>query len=125
MDVTPLVAEGRQVIHAYREGGFSIAGALWHGPVIVLPDRTVAWPSGPGGVITIESLQVVIEATPRVETLILGTGRSFTLADPALRAALRAHGIIVESMATPSACRTFNVLLVEDRRVAAALLPVV
>lgn len=125
MDVTPLVAEGRQVIHAYREGGFSIAGTVWQGPVIVLPDRTVAWVPDAGGTISIESLQVVIDAVPRVETLILGTGRQFALADPALRTALRARGIVVEAMATPSACRTFNVLLVEDRRVAAALLPVV
>jgi uncharacterized protein len=124
MDVTPLVAEGRQVIHAYREGGFSIAGTLWHGPVIVLPDRTVAWQQRSAATLSIESLQVVLDATPRVETLIVGTGSRFTLVAPALRAALRDHGIIIEAMATPPACRTFNVLLVEDRRVAAALLPV-
>ena len=42
---------------------------------------------------------------------------------PALRAALKAHGIAVEAMDTGAACRTYNLLLAEDRRVAAALLP--
>jgi uncharacterized protein len=42
---------------------------------------------------------------------------------PALRLALKARGIAIEAMETGAACRTYNVLLAEDRRIAAALLP--
>jgi uncharacterized protein len=66
----------------------------------------------------------VVEADPAVELLILGCGPSFAQAPLHLRDALRAHGIVVEAMATPAACRTYNVLLAEDRRVAAALIAI-
>jgi uncharacterized protein len=45
------------------------------------------------------------------------------LVPPALRQALRAQGVVIDAMDTGAACRTYNVLLAEDRRVAAALLP--
>ncbi len=48
--------------------------------------------------------------------------RTFALLPPALRQAVRAWGPVVEAMATPAACRTYNLLLAEGRRVAAALI---
>jgi len=60
----------------------------------------------------------------RVDVLFVGMGDAIAPLSGALRAALEACGIGVEVMATPSACRTYNVLLAEGRRIAAALLPV-
>ena len=57
-----------------------------------------------------------------IDILLVGTGARFAMVPPALRQAVRAWGPVVGSMATPSACRTYNVLLAEGRRVAAALL---
>jgi uncharacterized protein len=54
--------------------------------------------------------------------LILGLGPRFLMVPAELRQALKGHGIAVEAMDTGAACRTFNVLLAEDRRVAAALI---
>ena len=51
-----------------------------------------------------------------------GSAGAWRRSPAALRAALKAHGIAVEAMDTGAACRTYNVLLAEDRRVAAALL---
>ena len=56
--------------------------------------------------------------------LLLGCGARMVLVPPALREALRAAGVVIEPMDTGGACRTYNVLLAEDRQVAAALLPV-
>jgi uncharacterized protein len=53
---------------------------------------------------------------------VLGCGAAFGRPDADLRSALRAYGIVTEPMDTRAACRTFNVLLAEDRRVAAALI---
>jgi uncharacterized protein len=121
MDLTPIVAQGRQQIQAYREGGFTIAGARHQGSVLVLPDRTLPWAVRDLPAVTLESL-APITAAAKVEILILGCGARFALASVELRQALRAHGIVTESMDTRAACRTFNVLLAEDRRVAAALI---
>jgi uncharacterized protein len=120
MNLTKIVAEGRQQIQAYREGGFTIAGARHQGSVLVLPDRTLPWAVRDLPAVTLDSLAAIIGA--EVEILILGCGARFAFAPVELRQALRAHGIVTESMDTRAACRTFNVLLAEDRRVAAALI---
>jgi uncharacterized protein len=122
MDVTPIVPAGRQLIQGYETGGFRIAGIRHTGSVLVLPERTLAWPvSGPEQ-ITAESLAPIRAAEPAVEILVLGCGARFVMIPADLRAALKAAGIAVEAMATGAACRTFNLLLAEDRRVAAALI---
>ena len=124
MEVTPVVASGRQLIQAYREGGFTVAGIRHEGSLLVMPERTLSWQAGTLSRVTVDSMAPITQADPAVEILILGCGPSFALAPPHLRAALRAHRIVVEAMATPAACRTYNVLLAEDRRVAAALIAV-
>jgi uncharacterized protein len=124
MEVRPVVAIGRQQIQAYREGGFTVAGTRHEGSVLVMPERTLRWRVDMLAAVTVESMAPITEAEPAVELLILGCGREFAAAPPSLRDALRAHGIVIEAMATPAACRTYNVLLAEDRRVAAALIAV-
>ena len=122
MDITPAVPAGRQLIESYRPGGFRIAGVQHAGSVLVLPERTLGWPIGAPDEITAASLASITAAEPPVELLIIGLGPRFGLIAAELRTALRAHGISVEAMATDAACRTYNVLLTEDRRVAAALI---
>jgi uncharacterized protein len=113
---------GRQVIQGYQEGGFRIAGVRHEGSVLVLPDRTLAWPVSGLDQVTVESLGPIRAAEPAVEILLLGCGRCFAMASAELRQALREEGIGLEPMDTPAACRTYNVLLAEERRVAAALI---
>jgi uncharacterized protein len=72
--------------------------------------------------VTSETLAPVIEHGG-VEILLLGLGRSTSAVPAALRIALRTAGIALEAMDTGAACRTYNVLVAEDRRVAAALIP--
>jgi len=122
LDITPAVPAGRQLIEGYRPGGFRIAGMQHAGSVLVLPERTLRWPVGAPEEVTAASLAPVTAAEPPVELLIIGLGRRFGLIAAELRTALRGHGISVEAMATGAACRTYNVLLTEDRRVAAALI---
>jgi uncharacterized protein len=57
-----------------------------------------------------------------IEILLLGTGDRLRFPHPSLTAPLRAAGIGVEVMDTGAACRTYNILLAEDRRVGAALM---
>ncbi len=124
MDITPLIPAGRQVIEGYGDGGFTISGSRWNGSVLVLPGRTVAWPVAALAEVTIAALMVVAAEAPPPEILVLGCGPRLGMIPRELRAALRAAGTVIEPMDTGAACRTYNVLLTEDRRVAAALIAV-
>jgi uncharacterized protein len=126
MDITPLVPEGRQIIESYGSGRFRIAGQVHQGSVLVFPDRTESWSVASSDMASEATLAAVLAAGNRgeVELLLIGCGlRLVPVAQP-LRLALRAAGIGVEPMDTGAACRTFNVLLAEGRRVAAALIAV-
>jgi len=122
MDITPLVPANRQLIHGYGDGGFTVSAIRHEGPVLVLADRTIAWDAADAGAVTLESLAAVIADRPDI--LVLGCGKAMVAPPRALRAALKAEGIVVEAMDTGAACRTYNVLLTEGRRAAAALIPV-
>jgi uncharacterized protein len=119
VELVPQVREGRQVIERYAASGFRISGAVYLGPVLVFPDRTEVWTQA---AFTVEGLAPVL-AHGGVELLLLGFGRRMAPVDVALRGALKAGGIAIEPMDTGAACRTYNMLVAEDRRVAAALLP--
>ena len=123
-DIPPPVPEGRQLIQRYGNGGFFVGGVQHTGSVIVLPHRSAAWPVARYPDISAESLGDVFAAADAIEVLLIGCGPLMEMPDPALRAALRQAGIVPEFMDTGAACRTFNVLLAEDRAVAAALIAV-
>jgi len=122
MDITPQVPAGRQTIQSYGSGGFRISAVRHAGSVLVFPERTLAWPVTAHAAVTAESLAAIAEALPKVELLLLGTGAVMTVAPAALRAHFRALGIMLDAMDTGAACRTYNVLMAEERRVAAALI---
>jgi uncharacterized protein len=122
MDVTPLIPADRQVIDSYGGGGFHVSGAAYDGAILVFPDATLAWAVAGFAEVTAERLGPVIEHGG-IEILLLGCGKRMQPIAPALRQAMRAAGIVLEPMDTGAACRTYNVLLAEGRRVAAALLP--
>lgn len=124
MDLTPRLSPGRPLINSYGGGGFRIGGVRYEGSVIVLRERVAPWPVADLGSVFVEGLAAVVEAEPAVEVLLLGCGESAGPLPQALREALKREGIAVEAMDTGAACRTFNVLLHEDRRVAAALIAV-
>ncbi|RAU22629.1 hypothetical protein CU669_08100 [Paramagnetospirillum kuznetsovii] len=122
MDITPVIPAGRQLIKGYGDHGFTISAVRWEGSVLVFPDRTLSWSVGDLSEVTEASLAPVVEAAP--ELLLLGCGATLVPPSRELRAFLRGAGVKLEVMDTGAACRTFNVLLAEDRRVAAALIAV-
>ena len=122
MAISPEPPAGRQLIQSYQPGAFRIAGVRHEGSVLVLPERTLAWPVAAPEQVTAESLAPIVAAEPSVEILLLGQGARFAQVAPQLRQDLRAAGIVIEPMDTAAACRTYNVLVTEDRRVAAALI---
>lgn len=122
MDITPLVPKGKQTITGYGDGRFRIAGEEYRTSVLVFPDRTTEWTIAPGAPITLASLEVMLEEEGEVDLLLIGSGRKQDILPPIIRNELKKVGIGLEIMDTGAACRTYNVLLAEGRRVAAALI---
>jgi uncharacterized protein len=121
LDVTPLLAKDRQVIESYGASGFRVSGHSYAGAILVLPQSTRSLAVTAIADISAATLAPIVGAG--IQILLLGCGRHMQPVPPALRQDLRAHGVLVDAMDTGAACRTYNVLLAEDRRVAAALLP--
>lgn len=124
MDITPQLSDAVQVIQTYGDGGFTISEKKVKGSVLVFPDKAEAWEIDSIESLTIESLQAVMKAEPAVEILLIGTGDAQHFISPTLKDALRVGGMAVDSMDTGAACRTYNILVSEDRRVAAALIAI-
>jgi len=119
MELTAVNPAGRQIIERYAATGFHVSGVTYSGPVLVFPDRTMPWVEA---ALTAESLAPVV-AHGGIELLLLGVGRRIVPVAASLRGWLKAGGVALDIMDTGAACRTYNVLLAENRRVAAALLP--
>jgi len=92
--------------------------------VIVTPARVTVWPAASVADVAADGLLALLAVDMPVDVLLIGCGREFVPEPAGLRAALKAAGIVLEWMDTGAACRTYNVLVGEDRRVAAALLAV-
>lgn len=127
VDVTPMVPQGVQIIHGYGDGRFRIGEVSHEGPVLVHHDLTVPWAVDLDVTIAdldLDTLAPILEIEETFDILLIGTGAKQVFMPPARRALIREKGPVVELMDTGAACRTFNLLLAEGRRVAAALLPV-
>ncbi len=112
-----------QYIRSYGPGRFLISEREWQSPVLVTPPVTYPWTVSRAEDFTLESLAPLREAAIPTELLVLGCGMRAVFVPPDLRAALKAAGMGIEVVDTGSACRIYNVLLAEGRRVAAALIP--
>lgn len=116
---------GLYPIESYGNGGFRFAAMSHRGSILVLPSGIHALNLAEGELFTEASLAAVWQETlGSIDLLLLGTGTSLVPPSDALRWALRSRGIGVEPMPTGAAARTYNILLGEKRRVAAAMLAV-
>ncbi|WP_044562217.1 Mth938-like domain-containing protein [Azospirillum sp. B4] len=124
MDITPLIPADRQVIDAYGPGRFRVSNVVYETPIIVFPDRTIAWPVTDFASLRADDFAALIAEQPALEIVLLGTGVAMQLFPSALRRAVKEQGLGgIDAMDTGAACRTYNVLLAEGRRVATALFP--
>jgi uncharacterized protein len=109
------------LINAYEPSRIKIAERWLTGNLIVAPEHLIQdWRVGAAVDVTLGSLEPALALQP--EILLLGTGDTLVWPEADLMSALAARGIGLEIMSTPAACRTFNVLVHERRRVVAALL---
>jgi uncharacterized protein len=118
---------GAAPIDAYGNGGFRFAGMSHRGSLLCLPTGIWASPATSAGEIDEAALALALDpATPdaAVDHFLIGTGKDLVPVVPALREMFRKRRIVVESMSTGAAVRTYNILLGERRRVGALLVAV-
>jgi uncharacterized protein len=115
---------GRPPIDAYGAGGFRFAEMSHRGSILCLPSGVHGWDVSDREAISAETLKPVFDQASEIEVLLVGMGPDFARVPKALQAMLREAGIVTDAMSTGSAVRTYNVLLAEDRAVAAALIAV-
>ncbi len=115
---------GRHQLDAFGAGGFRFAGMSHRGSVLATPTGIRIWPVTHFAEITLASLQPVLDEAEGIDFLLIGTGADIAFIPHAWRDGFKERGITVEGMATGAAARTYNVLVGEDRRVAAALIAV-
>ena len=115
---------GRHLIDAYGAGGFRFADMSHRGSILVLPSGIKAWGPIDGRGLVAEDFAPVLAESGTIELLLLGTGLDIVPVGEAVRGPLRNAGIRLDAMQTGAAARTYNILLGENRKVAAALIAV-
>jgi uncharacterized protein len=115
---------GRAPIDAYGNGGFRFAAMSHRGSILCLPSGIHGWQPWDPGNLSVDDFSKLLAEAGGVQILLVGTGRELKPLPKPLREALREAGISADPMSTGAAVRTYNVLLAEDRAVAAALVAV-
>ncbi|PVE25218.1 hypothetical protein DC522_06710 [Microvirga sp. KLBC 81] len=115
---------GRYQIDAYGNGGFRFADMSHRGSILALPSGIKAWPISSIAELTDEVLEPIFAEAAEIELLLLGTGVDVAAIPSACRERFREAKIGLDVMQTGAATRTYNILLAENRKVAAALIAV-
>jgi uncharacterized protein len=115
---------GRAPIDAYGNGGFRFADMSHRGSILALPNGIESWPVHSAEDIVGTALDRLIAEADSIEILLVGTGDEMHPLPKGVRATLESAGLYPDLMSTGAAVRTYNVLLSEERAVAAALVAV-
>ncbi|XWN34067.1 MAG: MTH938/NDUFAF3 family protein [Devosia sp.] len=115
---------GRAPIDAYGAGGFRFADMSHVGSLLCVPSGIYGWAPSTPEQIDREALRLVFDEAGDIDVLLLGVGTLPVPLPEATVASLRRNNVRHDTMTTGAAVRTFNVMVAEERRVAAALLAV-
>ena len=116
--------DGQPLIDAYGDLGFRLAAQRFEGSILLTPRGLYPWPVAAAGEADAASLAPLAGCAGEFDFLIVGGGTGFARFPKSLTAYLANLRIIPDFMDTGAACRTYNILRSEDRRVAAALIAV-
>ena len=115
---------GRALIDAYGNGGFRFAEMSHRGSLLILPSGIYGWAAQHMAELSAASFAPLFAERAEIDFVLLGTGAAQAWPGPSLRQAFADHDVVLECMDTGAAVRTYNVLLAEQRSVAAALIAV-
>ena len=124
MDITPQIPKNRNVINGYGVGNFKINEKIFESSIILTPNQIVEISLESLEEFFEENLSKILQEDP--EILLVGTGKNHQIISTNLKNKIKAiyPNIAIDEMSTASACRTYNILMMEDRKVAALLLAI-
>jgi uncharacterized protein len=123
-DVTPLIPEGKKILQSYGAGKFTVNGEKFESSIILLPNLVIAISCKAISQLTEADITPLIENKNDIEFILVGTGNSSDFMPSNIEKKLKENQIKFEYMNTGPACRTYNVLLSEERKFASILIVV-
>jgi len=111
-------------VTAYGNGGFRFADMSHRGSILCLPSGIYAWDAASAVTLRPEDFTFVLSTLEPPIALLLGTGETQVWPEPQIYEAFAKANIGLEPMSTGAAARTYNILIAEKRRIAAALIAV-
>ena len=115
---------GRHLIDSFGNGGFRLGGVSHVGSILIAPSGVRALDAADITALTTEQCDVLVSEKYQIDMLLIGTGRNMLALPKLLLQQFQNAGLGAETMSTNAAVRTYNVVLAEDRRVAAILIAV-
>lgn len=122
MDITPIIPEGRKIITSYGNEGFTISHEHYTNSILLLPQKVVTWEAATWNSTAFINLNLLLAQEEPIEILLIGGGEQHLHLTLEERQRLKQNNIALDTMSTGAACRTYNVLLAEGRKVGAALI---
>lgn len=116
--------EAESVIASYGDGQFTVGGVRHEGSLLLMAGEVRPWDIASIDQLSLASLDAVLARADALDVLLIGCGAGAAMIAPEIRQAFKARGVVIDAMDTGAACRTYNILLSESRRVAAALVVV-
>ncbi|MCF8474458.1 MAG: Mth938-like domain-containing protein [Emcibacter sp.] len=124
MDFKEVTSQSGTAITSYGDGGFRLGEIRCLGSILITPKGYYPWDVTDVSSITLESLGNITNQAENIDILLVGTGEKMVFLSKELRSALLSAHISVDVMGTGAAARTYNVLLAEGRKVAAAIIAI-
>ena len=121
MDITPLIKGDRKIINSYGAGRFVVSGKEYADSIILLPLTLDTWNIDSPFVWCEAVIEQLMMSAKDAEVILVGTGKNMVPMPSKWRNLFREKKLSADVMDTGAACRTYNVLLSEERRVIAAL----
>ena len=125
MDISPEIPANKNYIDDYGNGSFIICGQSYGVALIVSPSDILPWPIIDINVISENDIKFILSKIPTIEFLLIGSGANIPMIPKeAVSFLLQSGGVNIDIMETGAACRTYNVMMSEDRLVGVALIPI-
>jgi uncharacterized protein len=123
-DITPLIPAGKKIIESYGAGSFKISGEKFENNIIIFPDSVHKFNPEAIENTKYEDIYEIEKQSDSIEVLLVGCGKTTEFFSNEIEAKLKSKNISIDYMDTGAACRTYNVLLSEERKVAVVLIAV-
>ncbi len=124
MDITPAIPKNRNVINGYGVEGFKVNETFYQNSVILTPNQIIEVKIDSAEDFFEQDLKAIFNFEP--EILLIGTGVNHQIISTHLKDKIKKQypQISIDEMTTGSACRTYNILMMEDRNVAVFLMQI-